>query len=134
MEVSGVGEVVELLSAGADGLLELDLDGLTGREAMSLARAVEGIRRRIDAGTDRLAGHLDETGKFGVDGHRSAKGALTFIGRLPSAEAHARVHTSRRLKHLPAVAGAHRRGDISTEAVRAISNLAANPRLSLIHI
>lgn len=130
MEVSGVAEVMELLSAGADGLLALDLDALTGREAMTLARAVEGIRRRIDAGTDRLAGHLEETGKFAVDGHRSAKDAITFVGRLPSAEAHARVHTARRLKQLPAVAGAHRRGDISTEAVRAISNLAANPRVA----
>src|SRR3546814_19438691 len=105
MEVGGVAEVVELLSAGADGLLELDLDALTGREAMSLARAVEGIRRRIDAGTDRVAGHLEETGKFGVDGHRSAKDAITFLGRLPSAEAHARVHTARRPNPLPAAAG-----------------------------
>jgi len=123
-------EVVQTLSAAADSLLALDLDSLTGREAMALTRAVEGVRRRIDAGTDRLAGHLEETGKFGVDGHRSAKDAITFVGRLPSAEAHARVHTARRLKQLPAVAGAHQRGEISTEAVRAISNLAANPRVA----
>lgn len=52
----------------------------------------EGVRRRIDAGTDRLAGHLDETGTFGVDGHRSAKDAITFVGRLPSAEARPGPH------------------------------------------
>lgn len=130
MESGPVEGVVELLAAGADALLALDLDSLTGREAMVLTRAVEGVRRRIDAGTDRLAGHLEETGKFGVDGHRSAKDAITFLGRLPSAEAHARVHTARRLKQLPAVTGAHQRGEISTEAVRAITNLAANPRVS----
>lgn len=130
MAVGDVEGVVGLLAAGADALLALDLDTLTGREAMALTRAVEGVRRRIDAGTDRLAGHLDETGKFGVDGHRSAKDAITFVGRLPSAEAHARVHTARRLKHLPAVAGAHQRGEISTDAVRAISNLAGNPRVA----
>lgn len=128
---SGVVEqVVEALTAAADGLLAVDLDALTARDAMALARALEVARRRIDAGTDRLAGHLEETGKFGIDGHRSAKDAITFVGRLPSAESHARVTTARRLKALPAVAAAHARGEIATEAVRAISRLASNPRVA----
>jgi hypothetical protein len=130
MTSGSVEQVVEALTAAADGLLALDLDSLTGREAMALTRAVEVARRRIDAGTDRLAGHLDETGKFGADGHRSAKDAITFLGRLPSSEAHARVHTARRLKLLPAVAAAHARGEIATEAVRDIVRLAANPRVA----
>lgn len=125
-----VEQVVEALTTAADGLLSIDLDELTAREAMALTRALEVARRRIDAGTDRLAGHLEDTGKFGIDGHRSAKDAVTFIGRLPSAEAHARVTTARRLKALPAVAAAHARGEIATEAVRAISRLASNPRVA----
>jgi hypothetical protein len=109
-----VDEVVEALTAAADGLQSLDLGALTAREAMTLTRAVEVARRRIDAGAGRVAGHLDETGKFGVDGHRNAKDALTYVGRLPSAESHARVTTARRLKALPRVAEAHARGEIAT--------------------
>jgi len=129
MEPTGVEEVAAALTGAADALLSVDLDALTPQEVMALTRAVEVARRRLDAGTDRLAGHLDRTGAFAVDGHRNAKDALTYIGRLPSAEAHARVHTARRLRRLPAVAAAHARGDIATEAVRAIARLAANPRV-----
>lgn len=130
MEYGAVEQVVDALTGAADAFQRLDLDSLTARESMALTRAVEVARRRIDAGTDRLAGHLEDSGKFGVDGHRSAKDAITSVGRLPSSEAHARVHTARRLKALPAVAAAYARGEIATEAVRAISRLAANPRVA----
>jgi hypothetical protein len=130
MASHSVEQVVQALTAAADAFLSVDLDVLTAREAMALTRAVEVARRRIDAGTDRLAGHLDDTGKFGADGHRSAKDAITFVGRLPSSESHARVNTARRLKALPRVAAAHARGEIATEAVRAITRLASNPRVA----
>lgn len=130
MESTGVEEVVGALAAGVDAFRALDLDGLTAREAMTFARAIEVVRRRLDAQTDRLAGHLHDTGKFGVDGHRSAKDALTYVGRLPSEEAHNRVLLLRRLACLPKVADAYERGLIATEAVRAIGRLAANPRVA----
>jgi hypothetical protein len=130
MESMGVEEVVEALTTGVDALGSLDLDALTAREAMTLTRAVEVVRRRLDAQTDRLSGHLQDTGKFGVDGHRSAKDAITYVGRLPSDEAHNRVLLFRRLAGLPKVADAYERGLIATEAARAIARLAANPRVA----
>ena len=130
MESLPVERVVEALTDAVDGFQALDLHALTARETMTLARTIEQVRRRLDAGTDRLAGHLDDTGKFGVDGHRNAKDALTFLGRLPSAESHSRVQNARRLKDLPAVAGAYERGEIATQAVRAICRLASNPRVA----
>jgi len=126
----GVEEAMAALTGGIDALRSLDLDALTAREAMVLTRVVEAASRRLDAQVDRVAGHLESTGAFGVDGHRSAKDAVTFIGRLPSAEAHARVNTARRLRSLPAVAAAYERGAIATEAVRAIVRLASNPRVA----
>lgn len=126
----GLDEVVAALTAGVDAFASLDFDDLTAREAMTLTRAVEVARRRLDARTDRLAGHLQDTGKFGVDGHRTAKDALTYLGRLPSEEAHNRVLLFRRLAGLPKVAAAYERGLIATEAARAIARLAANPRVA----
>jgi hypothetical protein len=82
--------VAEALTHAVAGLQVLDLDRLSAEEAMELARAVEVVRRRLDAGTDRLAGHLDHTAKHVVDGHRTAKAALVHLGRLSGAEACAR--------------------------------------------
>jgi len=130
MERLEVDVAVGALSAGVDALRSLNLEDLTAREAMALARAVELERRKLDAQADRIAGHLDVSGAFGVDGHRSAKDAIAFVGRLPSAEAHARVATARRLRSLPAVAAAYERGDLPTESVRAIARLASNPRIA----
>lgn len=130
MESAGVEGVVEALTAGVDAFGSLDLDALSAREAMTLTRAVEVVRRRLDAQTDRLSGHLHDTAKFGVDGHRSAKDAITYLGRLPSDEAHNRVLLFRRLERLPKVAAAYERGLIATEAARAIARLAANPRVA----
>src|SRR5690606_9650673 len=97
--------------------------------ALEVARRVEAARRRLDAATDRVAGFVDRSGAFGVDGHGSAKAALAHLGRLPGAEAHARVRTARALVGLPAVAAAYARGEIPTAHVRLIVRVASNPRV-----
>jgi hypothetical protein len=96
---------------------------------MVAVRELEVLRRRVDAATDRLAGHLDTSGAYGIDGHRNAKAALKHLGRLPGPEAAARVRTARMLRRLPAVAAAYERGEIPTASVRAIVRVVANPRV-----
>jgi hypothetical protein len=129
MSMDQVPGVVGALTDAVGDLQALDLDALSAGEAMGLCRAVEVVRRRLDAGTDRLAGHLDDTAKHVVDGHRTAKAALAHLGRLSSAEAFARVRTARMLNLLPEVAAAYERGELPTEFVRAVARLASNPRV-----
>jgi Domain of unknown function (DUF222) len=117
------------LERAAMQLQSLDLVTLDDRSQLELVRRVELCRRRIDHGTDRLAGHLDTSGAPAEDGHSSARSALVHLGRLPMAAARARVLTARTLRRLPAVEAAYRRGAIPTEHVRAIVRTASNPRV-----
>jgi len=123
-------ESLEALEAGVEGFLSADLDQLTAKEELALVQRLEVLRRRLDAGTDRAAGHLDRTGAFSLDGHRTAKGALKAIGRLPGAEALGRIRTARALRELPLVEAAYARGDIPVAHLRAIGRVAANPRVA----
>jgi hypothetical protein len=109
---------------------EAHLDHLSAREELALAGRLEVLRRRLDAGTDRAAGHLDRSAAFSLDGHKSAKGALKAIGRLSGREAHGRIQTSRALRHLPLVEAAYARGEIPTAHVRAVARTVSNPRVA----
>lgn len=121
---------LDLLEDGVDQLLSADLDQLSAQEELALVGRLEQLRRRLDAGTDRAAGHLDRSAAFSLDGHKSAKGALVAIGRLSGADAHGRVRTARALRHLPMVEAAYLRGAIPVAHVRAISRVASNPRVA----
>jgi len=123
-------ESLEALEAGVEGFLSADLDQLTAKEELALVQRLEVLRRRLDAGTDRAAGHLDRTGAFALDGHRGAKGALKAIGRLPGAEALGRIRTARAPRELPLVEAAYARGEIPVAHLRAIGRVAANPRVA----
>lgn len=118
-----------VLEDGVRQLLDADLDVLSPEEELRLIGRLEVLRRRLDAGTDRAAGHLDRSAAFALDGHRSAKGALKAVGRLPGAEALGRVRSARALRALPLVEAAYVRGDIPVAHVRAIARVASNPRV-----
>ncbi len=107
-----------------------DLGHLSAGDELAVLRRLEVLRRRLDAGTDAAAGHLDRSAAFALDGHKSAKGALKAIGRLSGSEAHGRVQTARALRELPLVAAAYVRGEIPTAHVRAIGRTIANPRVA----
>lgn len=121
---------LDSLEEGVVRLLGAELDHLSAEEELRLVGRLEALRRQIDAGTDRAAGHLDRSGAFALDGHRSAKGALKAIGRLSGPEAHGRLRTARVLRDLPQVAAAYERGSIPTAHVRAMSRVASNPRVA----
>ncbi|HSL57205.1 MAG TPA: DUF222 domain-containing protein, partial [Acidimicrobiales bacterium] len=107
----------------------LDLEVMDAPEVWAVVRRAEVVRRQMDHGTDRLAGHVDRTGAYGVDGHRNAKAALVHLGRLPGPEATQRLSRARALRWLPCVADAYRRGAVPTASVRAIARVASNPRV-----
>lgn len=121
---------LDVLEEGVVQLLLADLDQLSSEEELRLVGRLEALRRRLDAGTDRAAGHLDRSAAFSLDGHRSAKGALKAIGRLSGPEAHGRLRAARALRELPRVADAYAAGRIPTAHVRAMSRVAANPRVA----
>lgn len=122
--------VLAALDSAVQRFQQADLGALTAEEELQLARRLELVRRRLDHGTDRCAGHLDRSAAFSVDGHRNARSALKHLGRLPGSEALGRVQTARALRDLPAVAAAYERGEIPTGHVRAIARVTSNPRVT----
>src|SRR3546814_11885775 len=107
---SDLDEALDALEVAVERVAGAELDGLSAHEELALVGRLERLRRRLDAGTDRTAGHLDRSAAFSLDGHKTAKGALKAIGRLSGSEAHGRVQTSRALRALPPVEAAYRRG------------------------
>ncbi|WP_195210551.1 HNH endonuclease [Actinomarinicola tropica] len=123
------GVALSALARAVDLLAAVDLDALDACSEMGLVRDLEVLRRRLDATTDQLAGHLDRSQAYVVDGLASAAVAVRHLGRLPHAEARARVQCARVLRDLPALAAAYRAGDVPTAHVRAVARVARNPRV-----
>src|SRR3546814_16746790 len=106
---SDLDEALDALEVAVERVAGAELDGLSAHEELALVGRLERLRRRLDDGTDRPAGHLDRSAAFSLDGHQTAKGALKAIGRVSGSEEHGRVQTSRPLRKLPLVAAAYRR-------------------------
>lgn len=126
-EVTELDAALALLDDAVGLVQAADLDALSPAEELALVGRLEVLRRRLDHGTDVAAGHLDGSAAFSLDGHKTAKGALKAIGRLPGSEALGRVQTSRALRRLPLVEAAYGAGRIPTGHVRAIARTVANP-------
>jgi len=126
---SDLDEALDALEVAVEQVASAELDQLPAAEELALVGRLERLRRRLDAGTDRAAGHLDRSAAFSLDGHKSAKGALKAIGRLSGSEAHGRIQTARALRDLPLVQAAYERGEIPVAHVRAIGRVASNPRV-----
>jgi Domain of unknown function (DUF222) len=123
-------EEVAGLDAAVGALAGLDLEVLEAEDLLGLVGDVEVVARRLDAVRVRLAGSLDRSGAYSVDGHRSAKAALRHLGRLSGPEAHRRVHAARALRDLPEVGSAFDAGQVPTEMVHAVGRVASNRRIS----
>jgi hypothetical protein len=95
-----------------DGLLGLDPDTLDDTE---LADAVVDLHRqtaRLAAASHRLTAALDARRVWAGDGSRSCGDWVAHRCRLPVGQARAEVRLGRRLRHMPATAGAFAVGDI----------------------
>jgi hypothetical protein len=127
---SDLDAALDALEVVVDRMACVDLEPLSAEEELALVGRLEQLRRRLDAGTDRAAGHLDRSGAFSLDGHKSAKGALKAIGRLSGAEAHGRIQTARALRDLPLVAAVYEAGRVPVAHVRVLARVASNPRVA----
>ena len=125
-----VDAALDALEAAVGMIQAAGLDDMSPEAELLATRRLEVLRRRLDHGTDRAAGHLDASCAFSLDGHRNARCALKHLGRLSGSEAHGRTQTARALRELPAVEAAYARGDVPTQHVRAIARVVSNPRVS----
>lgn len=82
IEPAQIDTALALLEAAIEQVQATSLDDLTPDEELALVSRMEVLRRPLDHGTDHAAGHLDVSGAFSLDGHKTAKGALLAIGRL----------------------------------------------------
>ncbi len=130
MEVTDLDAALAGLECSVEVLQSTSFDDLSPADELACLRRLEVLRRRLDHATDRSTGHLDASGAFSLDGHRTAKGALQAIGRLSGPEAHGRVQAARALRRLPLVEAAYWEGRIPTAHLRAIARTVANPRVA----
>lgn len=121
---------IALLNAAVDAIAAVDLADLPADEQLGAAETLEGACRRLDHEKDRIAGHVDATGAYGIDGHRSAKAAMKARCRVTGPEAHRRIRCARVLRRMPTVDAAYARGDIPTESAHALARTLANPRVA----
>lgn len=124
--------VVDALSAveaAVDMVASVDLTSLSATEQLAVMERLDRAGRRLDHQNDRLAGHVDRTGAYGVDGHRSAKAAAKARCRVSGAVAQARIRNARILRDMPVVERTTAGGDIPSESVRAMSRTLSNPRV-----
>ncbi|MDE0803482.1 MAG: DUF222 domain-containing protein [Acidimicrobiales bacterium] len=127
---TAAGAALDGVSVAVDALADVDLDSLTPAQQLAAIQVLETHHRRLDRQTDRVAGTVDSSGAYGIDGHRSAKAAVKARCRVTGPEAHARLRNERMLRTMPAVAAAYAGGDIPSESVRSIARTLANPRVA----
>lgn len=130
MTTTDPASTVEGIAAAIAVLAEVDLDGLDARALLGLVPAVEVQLRRLAAQADRLVEVIDRTGAYTVDGHFSARSAITHLTRVRPGEAGARVQVAKASRHLPELTAAYQEGRVPVGSMRAVANVAANPRVT----
>lgn len=77
---------LDALESAVELVQTADLDAAPA-DALAAVRRMEAVCRRLDHGATRVAGHLDASAAFSLDGHRNARTALKHLGRLTTARA-----------------------------------------------
>jgi len=112
------------LERDLDRLAGQDLKGMFGPQVLDRARALLGLKNRLDAELARTVREGELTQAAEVDGAKTMQSWLRGHGRLSSAAAHRLVVTGRALEHLPAVAAAFAAGRVTAEAVAVLAPVA----------
>jgi hypothetical protein len=111
---------LEALSEALGGLLEL------GASACSDAASIETLQRQLaqfESFVTTAVADFDTWGEWTDDGARTAAAWLRTRCRVSGAEARRQVRRGRRLRHLPACAGAWARGEITSAQVDVLIGL-----------
>jgi Domain of unknown function (DUF222) len=115
-----VAEGLDLLEEAMDTLAGESL-ALDGREELM---QLERVRRRLDAQISRRIAKLDSTGAYALDHHRSAAAWLKARWRCSGTFGYRAVRRARMLRRLELTALAFDAGELSTEHVDVIVNVA----------
>jgi hypothetical protein len=99
------------------------------RDSITLIREVEEVRRLADNATVEVMRGIDEQRFHLGDGHSSAKSMVRHHARLSNGEAAARERVMRLTETCPDIGEAYRAGSLSTDHVRSLSLVHANPRV-----
>lgn len=116
--------------AAIDELAAVDLATVAPEGLLAVLNLLEVESRRLSAQVDRVVDAVDRTDAFRVDGHFSARSAVTHTARVLPGESAARVRVARALRELPELADAYRAGDVPVGSMREVANVAANPRVA----
>jgi hypothetical protein len=112
------------LAAAIDGLLELDPDTLGDGELTQTVIALHRQQARLAAAVTRMTAAADARRVWADDGSRSCGAWLGHRCRLAAGHARAEVWLGRRLRTMPATAGAIAAGDVSVRHAMVLASLA----------
>ena len=112
------------VSALADGLEELDTDGLAGRLV-----ALERVLRRAEAAIVSVLDTADRRGSWQADGHASVRGWAKATVRWSDVEVRDRARTVTLCRDAPEVADELAAGRVGVAQVRELARARANPRV-----
>jgi len=107
-----------------------DLAGCSARDLAEHSRAVEQQRLVVAVEQSRLIAHVESTGSYGVDGHRTVSAWLRATHRWSVGEAARHVQRAHLLRDHPSVVEAMLDGRIGLPQVDVLARAAANPRCS----
>jgi len=114
------------------GLNELRLHGVEPaghKEAVSVIRELETMRRQIDALLVEAQAAIDQRGLHSADGHASAKVMVRHVADLSVSEAKGREQSVRMRRDLPAIAEASSTGRLGIAQSRLLAQVHANVRV-----
>ncbi len=115
---------LEALTAAADTYVAQDRTGLSGSESADALLALTEVVNRLDSARVELAGRVEQSGIWGLDGSRSASAWLARQTRSLRAAVASDLKLARALQDLlPRTADAIRAGDVPVAHARVITRL-----------
>ena len=124
-----LGEALAALDAALGRVVELGVEPVDHRDAITVIKRVERAGRRMDSVRVGLVEEIEQRSLHAHDGHHSAKVMVRHVAKLSSVEAARRAAAARALRELPELRAEYERGDVGTCQVRKLSNLFANKRV-----
>ncbi len=125
----GVAAAIEQIVAGFTALETAACVPSNSRDATTLIREVEQVRRLADSASVQVMAGIDESRFHLADGHSSAKTMVRHHARLSNGEAAIRERVGRLIETCPDIGKAYQAGTLSTDHVRSLALVYSNPRV-----
>lgn len=125
-----IDEPFDVLVVKRRALSDDEVARMTPRQIEERFCAIDRDRRLIEAEGATLLNQVERMGKYGADGHRSAKTWARATCNWSGAEAAAILKVGRMFARFPSAAEAAAIGELGVAQMRALSQVVANPRVS----